>query len=109
MRAVEHYFDAASDAPLEHVEIRFQYVPATPDEGPSYASGGTPGEPASVEWIEVSVKAGGVWHHDTPVWLAQAIFDQHQEDCLFKAQEFETARREEAADRRWIDRMENAA
>ncbi len=87
MRPSEHHFDAAADAPIEHVEIRFQYLPAVADEGPSHSSGGTPGQPASVEWIDVSVKVGGIWHHDTPVWLAQAIFEQHEDDLLDHARD----------------------
>jgi hypothetical protein len=84
-RYSDHRYDAPADAPFEQIEIQFRYWPGTPDEGPSYSSGGTPGEPASVEWTTISVKCGGVWHHDLPAWLSEQIAKQHDDDLFDQA------------------------
>ena len=35
--------------------VKYTYIRAVPEEGPSYASGGQPAEPAEIEIIEASI------------------------------------------------------
>lgn len=77
-----HTYIADADAPLDRVQIDFCYWPGAPEEGPSYANGGQPAEPATVDWTEVSVEVDGVWHYDVPAWLAERIAKDH-ENYLF--------------------------
>lgn len=82
-----HTFACDADAPFDRFQIDFCYHPGTPDEGPSYASGGTPGEPASVEWTAVSAEVDGVWHRDLPDWLADRIARDHEDDLFDRARQ----------------------
>ena len=77
-----HTFIADADAPLDRVQIDYHYHPGTLAEGPSYSSGGTPGEPATVEWTAVSVEVDGVWRRDVPTWLAERIARDHDDDLF---------------------------
>ena len=68
-RVSKHYFDidherdTERDDGLPECEVRVQFVfhAYQPERGPSYASGGEPAEPASVEFEGAQRKIDGKW------------------------------------------------
>lgn len=61
------------------VELRGRFKRGTPDQGPSYGSGGTPGEPDSAEDIEASSDEGKHWHD---VELSEGEIDRASEALM---------------------------
>lgn len=64
-----HYFDIDHERDPEHddglpeceVRVRFVFHPYQREQGPSYASGGEPAEPAFVEFDGAQIKVNGEW------------------------------------------------
>lgn len=55
------------------IEVEFTYVPAIPERGPSYSSGGEPGEPACLEDVKLLKvdgypKPGNALNEDGMIW-----------------------------------------
>ena len=51
---MRHYHDTVPFRDLR-VCVKYTYIRAVAEEGPSYASGGQPAEPAEIEIIEASI------------------------------------------------------
>lgn len=72
------------------VAISYTFVPACPETGPTYACGGTPAEPASVEDIDFEVygidfkRATRGPKLDVPAWLETFILDSIDESALIE-------------------------
>ena len=97
----EHEFD---------VVIDFDFVPGSPERGPSYASGGEPADPPEVDIT--SVRVFDEWNIERAAiaaairWFVES--DIAIEDCLIEtASEDDRAAREEAAERRAEMRRED--
>jgi hypothetical protein len=71
------------------VEITFTYTPGSPAQGPSYASGGQPADPAEVEFMSARPVAGELllpemqkplddWAAD---WLSDKGYDKACEEA----------------------------
>jgi hypothetical protein len=64
-----YYFDLDHECDTEHgdglpeceVRVHFTFYPYQSEQGPSYASGGQPAEPASMEFYKAQKQVGGQW------------------------------------------------
>lgn len=107
MPYTSHVLKSTIDLPLQ-VRVAFKLYPGTPEEGPSYACGGTPGQDPEIETSRVWIVAEDGREHVAPDWL-EAIISKHcAEDMESKAQDDEDRSREDADERRWADRLEDA-
>lgn len=99
----KHYITAFHDPDGAETEVRIRYTlhPYVPMRGPSYASGGEPEEPASVEFDSVQMFVLGQWV-EAPR-LAEWAEEYLQNDGLVHA--FETAHDDRIAGEEWASEM----
>jgi hypothetical protein len=66
------------------VDVRYFYTPGSPEQGPSYASGGQPAEPPDIEIENVTVNSLPV-----PDWFADIVYESEtvHEQVLNRHQE----------------------
>ena len=90
-------------------DLEFTFQPGEPEQGPSYASGGQPAEPAHVEdvWCK-GIKFSGrdfLSILEMPVWLREWIAENADREALAEsAVEDRKAERDAAADE-WYERQ----
>jgi hypothetical protein len=68
--------------------IKFKYQPGEPEQGPSYASGGQPAEPASCEVLglyRLTINGDARKSLECPAWLSELIIADLTDDELFEA------------------------
>ena len=74
------------------VEITYNFIPGMPEQGPSWASGGEPAEPAEVEFISAALCVGMATVPIKKVlddWASAALTDELYEKAVTYAQEQE--------------------
>lgn len=90
------------------VRISFKRYPGSPEEGPTYACGGVPASDPEIEVSRAWIIADDGVQHVVPDWLESMIAKHCAEDMEFTAQDDDDKAREDADERRWADRMEDA-
>lgn len=94
--STKHYFDIDHDLEPDHddglpeceVRVHFVFHPYQREQGPSYASGGQPAEPAFVEFDGAQIKADGQWvkaPEDIGEWAANWLDGDGFDICMEQA------------------------
>lgn len=94
----DHVYEGDIDLPIR-VRIAYHRHPGCPEEGPSYACGGTPASPAEIDGEVVEIVIAGKRHLVTGA-IADVIAGYCREDMEFLAAEADQEARDEAAERR---------
>ena len=101
-----------ADGSEHEVRIRFVYHPRIRASGPTYDSGGAPGEPAFCEFVRALLKSPrGAWLDLPPdaglsIW-AEAYFDAHPDEFIEAATDAIESDRDEWEDRKRDEQRED--
>lgn len=100
----KHHITAIHDPDGDETEVRIHFVlhPYVPMRGPSYASGGEPEEPASIEFDSVQMFVLGQWV-DAPKldeWAEEYLQDEGLDDAMTTAHDDHVADQEYSAEAR---------
>jgi hypothetical protein len=100
-----HHIDTtheASDGTKTLLRVFFVFHAYVPERGPSYASGGEPEEPASVEFLDVSSRDGNRWRvaPEFDDWAAEWLETEGLADAIETARADVTEAEEARAEMR---------
>ncbi len=108
-----HERDLERDDGLPDADLRVHYVfhAYQPERGPSYASGGEPAEPASIEFDGVQIQVDGKWNDapDFAEWAEAWLMNDGLDEAMSAAEDDRIGGEEWAAEMRAESRAEARA